>query len=299
MKILVTGASGLVGAAVLRHADARGHTVVGTSRSPISGYFPSAQCSWIPTDLSDPDALSALLEQANPELVINCAAVSEAAIVESQPQKADRVNSRFPAQLASASRGARYRWIHLSTDMVFDGSSPEAYGPDSPPSPYGVYGSQKREGEKKALECAPDSGAVVRITIVNGNSPKRNRSIHEKLIRAVRAGKRPSLYTDEFRQPVSASSVARACLRLGEKMDFQGVYHWAGADILSRYDLGCRILQHFGLPPDRIVPARRPEESPPRPAHLRFDVSRLQKEIGLDPEAFEDQLPGLVDPGND
>ncbi len=296
MKILVTGASGLVGSAIVQTARAADHDVVGTSRTAPQAFLPDDSLSWIPADLTDSGAVSRLLKAARPELIINCAAVSEAVEVNRDPARAASLNARLPAILAAAANSEGYRWIHLSTDMVFDGAASEAYGPSSSPCPYGAYGVQKLEGERGALDSNPHAGAVVRITIVNGNSPNRTRSLHEKLLRAIASGNRPNLFVDEFRQPVSARSVALACLRLGQKERFQGIYHWAGRDILSRHEIGIRLLRRFGLPPEAIAPARRPEEYPPRPARLAFDSTRLQEEVGIEPESFDAQLDDLEAP---
>jgi dTDP-4-dehydrorhamnose reductase len=295
MKTLVSGASGLVGYAVVECFLRQGFPVIAHhfENTPSA---PDPKQPWVSLDLTSPSSLQGLLEQVRPDLVVNCAAISEPSRVEARPSVAEKINSRLPILLGSAAARGAFRLIHLSTDMVFSGQSERPFRHDDPVEPYGAYGLLKRKAEEGLLGLHSENIAIIRVTLVNGNSPGGRRSIHEKLIQGIRQGAVPGLFTDEFRQPVSARSIAEVCFALAHQKEFAGLYHWAGADTLSRYEIGSRLLEHFRLPSDRIRPALRPDQKPPRPRHLALDTSVLPKKLGLSPPEFQEQLADLILP---
>ena len=294
MKILLTGASGLLGYAYARAALRRGHELTALYHTRQPELKQAAYKLSLPgTDL---DALTSLCLDSWPEAIVHCAAVSSPAAVEAQPELAQAINVALPRHLAQIATHLGARLLHISTDMVFDGRVGAPYRSTDMPAPANLYGQTKLMAEREVLEHDPEDPVVLRIPILMGNSPSGARSVHEKLLAAVRRGERPRLYTDEVRQPASAENVADVMLELTERRDLHGLFHWAGADRLSRYEMGIRILEHFGLPKDAVEPARHEDEpaSANRPADLSFHLEPLVNKLKTRPATFQEQLDELT-----
>ncbi|PXA05683.1 NAD(P)-dependent oxidoreductase [Coraliomargarita sinensis] len=298
MKILLTGASGLLGNAYASAAVRRGHEVIALANqhTPVAGGISRS----LQIDLRAPDPLTSLCLEIWPDAIVNCAAISNPASVEADPKLAEKINVALPRHLAQLSNHLGARLIHISTDMVFDGRAEEPYRSTDMPAPTNLYGQTKLMAEREVLEHNPEDPVVLRIPILMGNSPGGRRSVHEKLISAIQAGERPRLFCDEIRQPTSAENVAEVMLELSERRDLHGIFHWAGSETVSRYEMGQRILRHFGLDLDTIesVSQKDTPGQADRPSHLTFNLHPLISKIKTQPLNFEEQLEELtrVDP---
>ncbi|MGJ3242772.1 MAG: SDR family oxidoreductase [Opitutales bacterium] len=288
MKILLTGATGLLGHAIGRRARRRGHAVLALHhRSPST---PEAGWEPLAIDLSDPGRVVRPALDAWPDAIINAAAVAHPGTAETDPARAEALNVALPRQLAQVSFHLGARFIHLSSDQVFAGDHPP-YHPTDLPEPVNAYGRQKLKAEREVLEHHPEGPVVLRLPLILGNSPSGRRSVHESLLRRIRDGDRPVLFTDEWRQPASADGVADTVIELAERRDLGGLFHWAGKDRVDRYTLGRRILETFGLPGDWVEAGKRP--GPERPADLTLDLRPLVGKLRNRPETLDRQLAGL------
>ncbi|MGB0744905.1 MAG: SDR family oxidoreductase, partial [Opitutales bacterium] len=206
MKILLTGASGLLGNAYAAAAIRRGHDVTALSNTmapTVPGLFRSIQMN-----LAEVVELTPLILELWPDVIVNCAAISNPTSVDAEPELAEKINVALPRHLAQLSTHLGARLIHISTDMVFDGKSEEPYRSTDMPAPTNLYGQTKLMSEREVLEHNPEDPVVLRIPILMGNSPSGKRSLHEKLLLAIRNGQRPKLFCDEIRQPASVENVA-------------------------------------------------------------------------------------------
>ena len=290
MKILLTGSSGLLGHAYALAAVRRGHTVTAlyNQNRPIADGLARA----IQLDASEPEELTKIAIELWPDAIVNCAAISNATSVEADAMRAEKINVALPRLLAQLSTHLGARLLHVSTDMVFDGQSEQPYRSTDMPAPTNLYGQTKLMAEREVLEHNPEDPVVLRIPILMGNSPGGRRSLHEKLIAAIQAGKKPKLFCDEIRQPCSASNVAEVLLELTERRDLHGLFHWAGSETLSRFEMGQRILKHFGLPLGAIESTCREGDS--RPARLTFNLNPIVSKLKTKPIDFAAQLDELT-----
>lgn len=293
MKVFVFGSSGLMGAACVRALTRRGHAVHAFYGKNEPDYATAASVRAI--DLTDREAVERLVLEEWPDAVVNAAAVSNPADVEADLQAAQQLNVDFPAQLALLTRHLGSRFIHFSTDMVFDGQSGN-YRSTDPPRPLQAYGRLKLDAEEKVLANNPFDPVVLRITLVNGNSPSGQRSVHERLLNAIAEGERPRLFTDEVRQPCSADNVAEVARELVERRDLSGIFHWAGSEPVSRYQLGQAILKRFGLKEDRIEATELPKGGKPRPKDLTLELRPLAGKLRTTPASLEEQMDELQPP---
>ncbi len=296
MKIFLAGASGLVGSAFARAAARRGHRVTG-----IVGSFAGAiegLAARHTLDLADPGATTAAVLDLFPDAIVNCAAVSVPEECDRQPALAQALNVTLPVTLARLAHHVSGRFVHLSSEQVFDGTRREPYGPRDAVAPLNLYGRQKLESERGVHAAAPEFAVTLRAPLLMGNSAAGRRSNHERLLAEWAAGRTPKLFTDEFRQPCTAENLAEVMLELCERNDVTGVHHWAGADLLSRHEMGRRIRAHFKLGEAQapLAEGRRtdnPEVARRRQACLALDVSTLAGRLKTRPQTFAQQLEEL------
>ena len=294
MKILLTGASGLLGHAYAQAAIRRGHSVTALyhQNPPLADGLADS----IQLNAAQPEALTSLCLEMWPEVIVNCAAISAPASVDADPKLAEKVNVALPRLLAQLATHLGARLLHISSDMVFDGQSSEAYRSTDMPCPTNLYGQTKLMAEREVLEHNPEDPVVLRIPILMGNSPGGQRSVHEKLLAAIHAGQRPKLFCDEIRQPCAASNVADVLLELSERRDLHGIFHWAGSEKLSRFEMGQRILKHFGLPLDSIQSVCQSDDPAHagRPRNLTFNLHPIVSKLKTQPVNFDAQLEELT-----
>lgn len=298
MNLLLTGASGLVGGTFAQVAAVAGHSVTG-----VVGRWPgnlSGLTRQMTLDLQDEAAVRALVRATRPEVIIHAAAISEPAQCDAEPEKAWRLNVALPGWLAQAAGETGARLIHLSTEQVFDGArAPYAVG--DPRRAINRYAQHKLEAEDRVLAVAPDCATVLRLPLLMGNSPGGRRSVHERLLMLWADGKPAKLFLDEIRQTCTADSVAAVLVELCGRPDLRGALHWAGAEPISRLDIGRRVRAHFGLSEAQapiIAVARRddPSAQATRQADLSLDLYPLTRELVTRPETFDEALAKLKQP---
>ncbi len=293
MKILLTGASGLVGGVVAESAARQGHTVIGIVSSfagPLGGLSERRI-----VELSNPETAFAATLAAQPDAIINCAAVSEVAQVDADPARSQALNVGLPAALARAAQQLGARLIHLSSEQAFDGERTTPYKATDPVSPINLYGRQKIESEQTISSLAPAYAVTVRAPLLMGNSPAGKRSGHERMLHDWAAGKTAKLYRDELRQPCSAENLAEVLVELCTIREPVGVVHWAGAELIDRHTLGLRVREHFRLsekhaPIVALARAETPEASKKRQACLALDISPLARVLKTQPETIAGQV---------
>jgi dTDP-4-dehydrorhamnose reductase len=291
MKIFVTGASGFLGREVALSAVRRGHGVIaiGGSHQPE---IPGARQA-LHLDLSRPQNLEGRLLAEFPDAIINCAALSSLDACVENPSLAAALNADLPGFLARIANHLSARLVHISTDMVFDGKH-APYANTATPAPLHLYGATKLSGEKETLKYGKTFAVVLRVSPLSGNSLSGVRGLHERLVARWAKGEVTSLFTDEIRQPVSVTNLADVLVELCERGNLSGVYHWAGAEALSRYEIGRRIAEHFGLRADDVVaPAEQGLEAAGRPRDLTLELHPLRGKLKTPVQSFEEILSEL------
>ncbi|MGE9294871.1 MAG: dTDP-4-dehydrorhamnose reductase family protein [Puniceicoccales bacterium] len=290
MKIIVTGASGLVGNAFLQEASRRRHEVIAVSGSRPANLPSGARGKQM--DLTDTAEIEGLVLEEFPDIIINCAAASSPTVVEADPERAEKVNVALPRHLAMLSNHLSARFYHLSTDMVFEGVQ-GPYRSSDAPNPRNLYGQLKMLAEREVLKFGKEFATVLRIAIITGNSPGGERSLHERLFKQWAEGKTTPLFTNEIRQPLGVENLAEVLAELCERPSLHGIFHWAGIDTLSRFEIGQRIVRHFGLPEDLIEPV---EGDADRPLDLTMELQPLLSKLRTPPMRFDDQLRSMEVP---
>lgn len=238
MKLVVLGASGLVGSHVLAEAVARGHQAVGTTRSQASGDLRRLE-------LSDAQATVGLLEATAPEVVVYAAGWTWVDGCEGDPDRSRRENFHQPLAVARwcASRGTRM--LYYSSSYVFDGVA-GGYAETDPVSPVNVYGRHKADAEKAILDASGGSALVARLICVWGREAARKNFAYQ-VLRAAENSATLSLPSDQCGNPTWAGDVAAWSVRLCS-VSAAGVWHLAGPHPeMSRPEWAERILRGLSL----------------------------------------------------
>ena len=259
-RLLVSGGTGLLGAAVL--AEAR--------RDPaleISATFhradppPGDGVRWRPLDLRAKGSATALVDQCRPDVVLHCA-------VAIAPADLGPVIVEGSAELAHAAHATGARMIHVSSDMVFDGAS-GPFAESSPLSPITDYGRAKARAEE-AVRREHESATIVRTSLLYRLVPP-DRSLGAWLDGLARGAAYP-LFTDEIRCPAHALDVARALLELARRRargeESAGVLHAVGPEPISRHAFGVMVLRALGHDPRLATAARSADSGMTRPREL-------------------------------
>lgn len=291
MKIIITGAAGFLGRETVLSALRRGFDVTAVFHEKEVFLPPSVRR--VKTDLTDPAAVQSFVLQEFPDAIVNCAGVTSIAEAEADHERAEKLNAALPRLLAMLANHISCRFVHVSTDMVFDGDKGN-YEHTDMPLPRNLYAQTKLLGEREVLKFGKANAVVVRTTLLSGNSPAGTKSLHERLFSAWARGEKTPLFEEEIRQPVSVSNLADALVELCERPNLSGVYHWAGGEKLSRWEIGARIARHFGLPEDELIEktnyAKVGGAAESRPRDLSFILHPLAGKLKTRVQTFDEIL---------
>ncbi|MEJ5224630.1 MAG: SDR family oxidoreductase [Anaerolineales bacterium] len=276
MKLLITGASGLLGLNFCL-MQWEGHTVVGVDRGKLA----TPPFDLIRADLLAPGAVDHILSAAQPDAVIHTAALADVDACESAPAEARRINAMLPGDLAAACARRGIRLVHISTDAVFDGTKDGIYTEDDTPNPLSVYAQTKLEGERNVLAAHP--GAIIARVNFFGWSLSGTRSLAEFFFNKLSASQTCNGFTDVYFCPMFVGDLAETLVTMLEK-DLSGLYHVVGSEALSKYDFGVRIAQQFGFNSQQVIPTSVEESAlkARRSHNLRLSVHKLSTALGAD-----------------
>ena len=285
MRVLVTGAGGLLGGRLAELLHRRGLEVLAAHRLSIPPPGPRP----VLVELTDEEALARLLDASRPDAVVHAAAIGRANHCEERPDEAERVNARLPGTLARECHERGLRLVALSTDLVFAGDR-SFLREDDATGPLGVYGRTKLAGEQAVLSACPGA-AVVRVALILGRGHGPRATSTESVARALLGGQAVRLFTDEHRTPVDPESVADAVFRLLE-CPAAGRFHLGGPERISRHDLGLRVARWLGLPDGGIVAGRQADHAGPdlRAADVSLDSGRARRELGWEPRPIDEAI---------
>ncbi|NJN16774.1 MAG: sugar nucleotide-binding protein [Oscillochloris sp.] len=261
MRFFVTGGVGYLGRVVIRHAVLAGYTVGASYFSAPPD--PDERIIWAPLDVRDSIAVEETLDQFAPDVVIHTAFRQSGADL-----MATTADGAGYVAHAAAAIGARL--IHMSSDVIFDGEHVGAYTEDDPPAPISPYGEAKAQAEALVMAIHPDA-AIVRTSLIYGFNPIDRQT---RFAVEIASGERNDrLFQDEYRCPIYVEDLAAALVELAA-IEYRGVLHIAGAEAVSRYELGELMARACGYDPAHI-PAGLSAESPiPRPRNCVLAISR-------------------------
>jgi len=298
MKILVTGASGLLGRSLMTELAPLAGTdaLIGTAHSRLKPPLKKL-------DLTDEVSVRAAFAEWSPDLVVHSAAERRPDVVDGDPASAERLNvdaTRLLAELAAA-HGACF--IYLSTDYVFEGTQPP-YAIDAKPAPLNAYGRMKLAGEdvvRAAYAGRDQDFALLRIPILYGRVETLAESPVTELAAKVFEGKPFKAEAWAARYPAHVDDVSRALALIAEQLmkgipGAGGIYHFASGEQFTKYGMALVIAQVLGTDASLIQPDPNPPAGAPRPKDCRLDASRLAA-LGFVPKIrFADGVREALEP---
>ncbi|MEQ9186669.1 MAG: SDR family oxidoreductase [Cryomorphaceae bacterium] len=273
MRILILGASGLVGGNCLKHFTAQGHACLGTHYT-----FETEETSYFNTLAPSENDLK-MVEAFRPEAIVHCGALTWVDYCEEHPEESyeKTVKSTIKAVELANAFGARF--VYLSTDYVFDGSK-GFYTEEDPTNPLSVYGAHKLAAEEHVRTHLPDH-LICRITNVYGDEI-RGKNFIARLSAGMRKGgpMELTLPYDQYATPVNAWDVARA-IHLLLSSAHRGIFHFAGTDYLNRIQLAQRVASYFGHEGVSMIPVLTSDlgQSAARPLLGGMNAAKFNQEF--------------------
>jgi dTDP-4-dehydrorhamnose reductase len=274
MRILITGASGLLGLNLAMEAR-NTHEVIGTDRCRVTGL--PFEMVWV--DLLEPGSAESVLESSQPDWLIHCAALADLDACEMNKELARNLNAILPGTLAAACARHDVKMAHISTDAVFDGTKDDLYTESDATHPISWYAKTKLLGEQAVLSANPQA-LVVRVNFY-GFSRNGKRSLAEFFINHFRTGIPFKGFIDATFNPTFVGDLADLLMAMMAE-DLCGVYHTASPDVMSKYEFGVAIARRFAWDGSLLLPVSVDQGgfTAQRAHNLGLSVHRLSTVLG-------------------
>lgn len=293
MRLLVTGARGLVGYHVAELGLQEGVSIFLTSR----GEAPFTHVPYVQADLTNREAVFQLVEAARPMAVIHSAAMTQVDACQEQPALCWQHNVTATRYLIEAlvEKAPTAHFILVSTDFVFDGFPviQRPYVEGDYEAPISVYGASKLAAEAW-VKTYPGPWAIARTALVYGFAPTLSRdNILLRILSRLSEHKDYALFSHQVRTPTWAADLAQGLLLLA-KVQAQGIYHLAGSDIESPYTFGQKVARTWGLPENLLQPITEEDVRliAPRPVYSALSIDKAVA-LGYRPHSTEEALKKL------
>lgn len=270
-RILVTGASGLLGSKIVEQAR-RLYEVIPTYGAKTS--FPNS----VKMDITQKSDVQQVFSHLKPNIVIHTAAETNVDECEVSKEHAWRVNAKGTKNIADMSEMVSAKTIYVSTDYVFDGEK-GLYTEEDAPNPINYYGLTKLEGEKYIVETCKDY-VIVRTSVLYGWHPSKPNFV-KWVITSLEGNRRISVANDHYNSPTLADNLAEAVLEIIEK-DLKGLYHTAGSERIDRYEFAIEVARNFLLDSSLIQPVKMDDLNAwvaKRPRDSSLCIDKIQKSI--------------------
>jgi dTDP-4-dehydrorhamnose reductase len=297
-KILVTGASGLIGSYLLTQIQ-EDHTndIYVTVHESTPKFGKNIQ-----GDLSETKNLHKKLMEIGPDIIVNLAALTNVDICEIQPDLATRLNRDLVTAISKYinDNNNNVYFLHVSTDYVFDGAEGN-YKEDSQTNPVNLYGLTKLQGENEIISRLIEGNwCIARISSPFGLHPKKE-TFPVFLLEKLRKGQNVKVVIDQYTSPTYAMDLAKTFEEIIDRR-IKGLIHTSGTSRLSRYEQALKITREFGLNEQLILKVRSEDMNwkAQRPNDSSLDVNKACKLlIQNKPKSFDDALSEFAKEAHD
>ena len=268
MKVMVFGANGLVGQKLIKEMNSSYEIIaVGKGAKTFNG---EQKIKYYRADITDSARINELLREIQPGVVVNAAAYTDVDGCEANKEKCWKVNVEGVENITRVARLINSKLIHISTDYVFDGKD-GPYSEEYQPSPTTYYGKAKLASENVVIGSKARY-AIIRTNVIYGKAYPAKASFVRWVTDELSAGRKINVVNDQFNNPTFANDLAACILRIIQ-LDAEGLYNYAGADYVNRFEFAQMIAEKFGHSPKLILPinskdlgqiAKRPKNGGPR-----------------------------------
>ncbi|MCA4900350.1 MAG: SDR family oxidoreductase [Bacteroidota bacterium] len=289
MRILVTGANGLLGQKLVELILTTDDYLIATAKSKL--VLPLPKGEFHPMDITLRDQIVDVITKAQPDVVINTAAMTNVDQCELEKEKCWLNNVTAVEYVVEACQKAKCRLIHLSTDFIFDGT----YGPldeEAIPNPVSYYGESKWAAEKIVQKSGLE-WAIARTVLVYGATKDMSRSnIVLWVKKSLEEGKTINVVNDQWRTPTLAEDLAMGCYLMATKNAI-GIYNISGDEMMTPYDIAMATAEFFGLDKSLInqTNSSKFKQAAKRPTKTGFLINKATQNLGFKPSSF---LAGLA-----
>ncbi|MEQ9103726.1 MAG: dTDP-4-dehydrorhamnose reductase [Rhodothermales bacterium] len=293
-RVLITGANGLLGQQLVRRMGGQPEYDVLATGLDDEPRFSGGSCGYARLDVTQPERVKEVFLDFAPDVVINCAAMTNVDACEANKEACWQLNADSVETLARRCLQTGARLVQLSTDFIFDGEH-GPYRENARPNPLSYYGRSKLAGENAARGAGMDRWAIVRTVLVYGHAEGLTRSnIVLWLLDKFSRGESVNMVTDQWRTPTYAPDLAAGVERL-IRFGKHGVYHLSGRDFMSIHELALETAEVFGFDPGLIQPATAStfSQAARRPARSGFIILKAETEVGYNPRPFREALVHL------
>lgn len=296
-NILIIGANGFTGRQILNDlSQLTTYKVTGSSLHPDIQPKHTTNYNFIETDIRDLTATRRLFETVRPDVVINNSALSVPDYCEQHREEAYQMNVTAVEQLAHLCEAYNSRFIHLSTDFVFDGQATQLYTEEDSPAPVNYYGYTKWKGEERVADIC-HSYAIARVAIVYGKTlPGQHGNIVELVMKRLLKGEEIRVVSDQWRTPTHVEDVSQGVSLLIENMT-NGIFHICGNDCLTIADTASLVARYMGADQSLIHPVTTNEmnEATPRPRFSGMRTEKARRILNYSPRSMEEGIKQVID----
>ena len=292
MKILITGANGLLGQKLISLlSKERGLQVVATARS--INRLPDASpdnVRFALMDVTDRENVIDIIGDYQPDTIIHTAAMTHVDECEQNQEECKRANVDAVAHLIEACETFQVHLIHISTDFIFDGSD----GPldeNARPAPVNYYGQTKLESEELLRNSKCDYTILRTVLVYGANHDPSKSNIVLWVINKLKNKEEINVVNDQWRTPTLAEDLATGCYLAANKRSL-GVFNISGRDLVTPYQMALQVAEVFGLDASLIHETDSETFTQPakRPLKTGFKIDKAEKELGYAPHSFREGL---------
>ncbi|HLX13337.1 MAG TPA: dTDP-4-dehydrorhamnose reductase [Bacteroidota bacterium] len=279
-RVLITGSNGLLGQKIVElFARGNNYNLLLTSKQKAS-VFDEATLPYLQLDMTQKQEVKNALEEFEPDVVINTAAVTNVDQCETDREAAWKTNVSAVEHLVHTAQLIGAHVIQLSTDYVFDGKS-GPYAELDRPNPLSYYGRTKLAAEN-IIRTSGVSATVVRTMVLYGFGYGVKLNFALWLLKSFTDHEPMKIVDDQFGNPTLADDLAYAILRIVE-LERKGVYHIAGPDLVSRYDFAVAFAKQFAFDKRLITPIKTSSlrQAAARPLRSGFITLKAQTDLGV------------------
>jgi len=292
MKVLITGANGLLGQHLVKCLiESTDYNITatgkGVSRLP---FFSSNRYDYFPLEITDGVEVNTFIINNSPNVIIHTAAITQVDDCEKDPVHCWNTNVTATRFLVGAAEMVGANFIYISTDFVFDGEA-GPYIESAIPAPVNYYGSSKLGAEKSVMESKL-SWCIIRTVLVYGNILVGNRNNMVSWVQNnLSQGKSIQVVSDQLRTPTYEEDLAKGIL-LAIQNKAKGIFHISGDELMSPYDMALATAEYLHLDKNLIekVDAAIFKQTGKRPAKTGFIIDKAKNELGFKPLTFKEGL---------
>ncbi len=289
MKILVTGANGLLGQKLVELLQTDDSIkLIATAQRPLVINLYRGEFRLL--DITDSSQVQTVIAETKPDVIIHTAAMTNVDQCETNREGCWQANVTAVDYLVDSANRHHAHLIHVSTDFIFDGTE----GPldeQARPGPVNFYGESKLKAEE-TIQAKSASWCILRTVLVYGITKDMSRSnIILWVKNSLEQGKTIQVVDDQYRTPTLAEDLAMGCY-LAAKKKATGIYHISGSDFLTPYAMAIQTADHFGLPTELITKTDSTRFTQParRPLRTGFIITKAMNELGYRPHTFAEGI---------